>query len=80
VSRAYLETSAEGAKQPLGYSRDGDIVTLRMSIDDFAGVLMALGISAGGMARDGLALSGWLALANRLNRGNPNYTPYGEAP
>lgn len=61
----------------LGYSRDGDVVTLRMSADDYANLLLALGIAAGSRARDG---PGWLALAlalaNRLNAGNPQWTPY----
>lgn len=62
--------------EPLGYSRDGDTVTLRMSVEDYAKVRVGLGIAAGSMALQGQALSGWLALANRLNAGNPKWTPY----
>lgn len=63
--------------EPLGYSSsDGDVVTIRMTRGDYESLLLALGISAGAMARENQALSGWLALANRLNAGNPHWTPY----
>ena len=63
---------------PRGWSRDGDDVVLRMSEDDYASLVLALGIAAGSLAREGGAL--WLALANRLNAGNPQWTPYGVPP
>jgi hypothetical protein len=68
--------SEPSLEQPLGYSRDGDVVTLRMTVDDWNSLLLALGGMAGSAAREGLALSGWLAFANRLNVGNPTWTPY----
>lgn len=63
-----------------GYQTDGETVTLTMTRDDYMGLVMALGIAAGAMAREGNALSGWLALADRLNAGNPTWIPYGIAP
>ncbi len=65
--------------EPLGFSRDGDTITLRMTRDDFGLVMMALGIHAG--SAEDADTSGplfWsrIALANRLNVGNPDWTPY----
>ncbi len=63
-------------RQPLGYSSDGDLVTLTMVADDYSSLLLALGMAAVAI-RDGDKLN-WvfIALANRLNVGNPNWTPY----
>jgi hypothetical protein len=58
---------------PLGYARDGDVVTLRMTPEDHDLLLLCIGYAAGGeigyMA---------LALANRLQEGVPphQWTPY----
>jgi len=60
-----------------GYKRDGETVTLTMSRDDYDELLMCLGIAirAANEPRPALFLSR-LALTNRLNIGNPGYTPY----
>jgi hypothetical protein len=61
---------------PLGFSRDGDIVTIRMMLDDYANLLLSLGIAAGSASKeDKRMFYNFLALANRLNAGNPKWTP-----
>jgi len=72
--------AGEAVSAPRGWSQDGDDVVLRMSEEDYASLLLALGMTAGSLARDCGNLSGWLAFANRLNAGNPQWTPYGVAP
>ncbi len=57
----------------LGYSREGDTVVLRMHLEDYNRLLMTLGFAAGA---GGLNMFNVLDLANRLNRGNPHWTPY----
>ena len=63
---------------PLGYSTDGETVTLTMTADDYANLMVNLGLAAGTASRDGSSalLYRQLALANRLNADNPNWTPY----
>ena len=58
---------------PLGYSLDGDIVTLRMTPGDHDLLLMCLGYAAAG--EPGYSA---IALANRLQEGVPaeQWTPY----
>ena len=88
----------------MSYSRDGDRVTLDMSVEDFELLLYLLGVAAGTADREkdtpllrrlvrlpgqqlagqfaialGIGIEGlWrtLDLANRLNDGNPDFTPY----
>jgi hypothetical protein len=63
--------------EPLGYKTDGETVTLTMTRDDYTRLLLHLGFAAGAIERAGGGrLCGSLALANRLNAGNPNWTPY----
>lgn len=63
----------------LGYIREGDVVTLRMTEDDYQALLLRLGRAAASMVdtygRDALVRE--LDLANRINAGNPDWTPYG---
>jgi hypothetical protein len=62
---------------PLGYSREGDVVTLRMTHKDYANVVMAIGVACGYGSRENMELLPvYLALANRLNAGNPEWTAY----
>jgi hypothetical protein len=59
--------------EPLGYSCDGGAVTIRMTEADYTKLLLYAGVAtrhAGG-AREML-----LAWLNRLNVGNPDWTPY----
>lgn len=74
--KSFLETSAESARLPLGYARDGDVVTLRMSVEDYQMLLMALGMEAGARSKDPSRFWPFMALANRLNVGNDGWTTY----
>jgi hypothetical protein len=62
----------------LGYQRAGEHVILTMSADDYKHVLMALSaLTAPAIAgRYGFTVNTMLALVNRINEGNPDYTPY----
>lgn len=64
----------------MSYSEENDQVVLRMSVEDYERVLMICGIAAGLSVRTGRNLmfteSQIADLLNRLNEGNPNYTPY----
>lgn len=61
----------------MSYREESDgTVTLTLSRDDYELVLMALGIAIGCASRDGVPIQSWLELTNRINEGNPNYTPY----
>jgi hypothetical protein len=63
---------------PHGYSRDGDDVVLRMSVDDFDNLLITLGTAAGAAMRDAdrLRARAIFALVNLINEGNPGFRPY----
>jgi hypothetical protein len=60
------------------YTRDGDKVTLEMTLDDYNGLLMILGYSTGESLReDDKAGARWkLDFINRLNRTNPQFRAY----
>ncbi len=62
----------------LGYSEQNGIVTVRMTRDDWGFVVWNLGRIAGidHVSEGRGALIRHLALLNRLEVGNPNYTPY----
>ena len=64
--------------EPLGYKTDGETVTLTMTREDYMWLLISLGYALGATRSDGVSSLhlGSLALANRLNAGNPNWTPY----
>lgn len=63
----------------LGYSQDGDgTVTLRMAREDYDWIIFALGHLTG--ASPDHASQKVIALVNRLNAGNPNFTPYAVEP
>jgi len=60
----------------LSYHEQNGQVLLTMSREDFDHLLIVFGAaSAAFLARAG-DLADVLALLNRLNEGNPNYTPY----
>lgn len=59
--------------EPLGYSRDGDVVTLRMRHEDFQNLLFQLGIAAGSADAREFEV---LPLVNRICEGHPDFTPY----
>ena len=59
----------------MSWKREGDRVTVDMSIDDWEILLMRLGFSIGATHA-----SGWdrevIGFVNRLNDGNPGFAPY----
>lgn len=61
-----------------GYSEEGDLVVLRMTRDDFFALLIALGRATGAAIerRGPIPFESWVEIANRLNEGNPGWTPY----
>lgn len=60
----------------LGYSEEGGVVTLRMTRADYLRLTLAIGVAAGTMSTTESHLFEALAMANRLNAGNPQWTPY----
>jgi hypothetical protein len=63
----------------MGYSREGDVVTVRMTADQYSSVIMALGIAAGQASKDSDdrgPFHFWLRLANAISDGNPEWRPY----
>jgi hypothetical protein len=69
----------------VSYREEDGKVVLTMSREDYELVLMMLGTAAATTVADGILksvpllvypTSKSLALLNRLNSGNPNYTPY----
>lgn len=62
----------------LGYSEEGGQVVLRMTPADWETLLMLIGY--GPHSPIFASPEHALAFANRINAGNPNYTPYGIAP
>lgn len=64
----------------MAYREENGQVVLTMSREDYERVLMICGIAAGlsmGSGRNLLFTANEIAaLVNRLNEGNPNYTPY----
>jgi ribosomal protein L25 (general stress protein Ctc) len=75
--------SAQGGVQAMTYTEHADGVTLQMTHDDFATLLLALGYahlatirSGAGAASDRSSFWRWIEFANRLNATNPNFTQY----
>ncbi len=60
----------------MAYSEENGQVVLRMSREDYELVLMALGAFTAITWKNGLNGHRVLEVLNRLNAGNPNYTPY----
>lgn len=56
----------------MSYRRDGDIVTIELTATQFNGLLMLLGASAADPRFQRMSLH----LANAINVGNPDWTPY----
>lgn len=67
-----------------GYSEEGDLVVLRMTREDYAALIFLLGFAEGSEKRNYEATPGLnrsvpnmaTKLANRINEGNPYWTPY----
>ena len=61
----------------MAYREESDQVVLTMSREDYQLLLMVLGYATGGAIKDAWTpASRMFELTNRLNSGNPNYTPY----
>lgn len=62
----------------MSYSEQDGQVVLTMSREDYEWLLLMLGALTGySMHGESMfSLSGLLAFVNRLNSGNPNFTPY----
>lgn len=63
-------------EEQLGYSEKDGVVTLRMVRDDYSTILFALGFYLSQQPSRG-RLGQAIGLVNRINAGNPNFTPYG---
>ncbi|HEY1865919.1 MAG TPA: hypothetical protein VGG55_02520 [Candidatus Acidoferrales bacterium] len=64
----------------MSWKREGDVVTLTLTPNQYANVLVALGIAARKASRDydRGSFHAWLRLANAVNEGNPDWTPHRE--
>jgi hypothetical protein len=60
----------------MSYREENGLVVLTMSGEDYERLLISLGYYTGGVLQRGGKINDLLALMNRLNDGNPNYTPY----
>jgi hypothetical protein len=64
----------------MSYREENDQVILTMSREDYENLVFKLGMSAGYLSKRGKSLRQSmkedLEFLNRLNEGNPNYTPY----
>jgi hypothetical protein len=62
----------------MSYSEENGQVVLRMSREDYNVIMMALGVFTAPVlaGQIGNRLNDVLKFLNRLNDGNPNYTPY----
>ena len=58
------------------FKREAGQVTLVMSEGDYDSVLLALAIAAATALGDKRMFCQWIELVNRLNAGNPQFTPY----
>ena len=60
------------------YREENDQVVLTMSVEDYQKFLMLLGAGTAVLTKRGgiFDINNTLELLNRLNSGNPNYTPY----
>jgi hypothetical protein len=60
----------------VSYSEENGQVVLRMSREDYSYLLFLLGGSVIVAVEKESLLPNLMAFTNRLNEGNPNYTPY----
>lgn len=59
------------------YTRQGDRVTLEMTLVDYEQLLILLGYALGAaLPRDSAMFRSFLTLVNELNATNPEYAPY----
>jgi hypothetical protein len=60
----------------MSYREENGQVVLTMPREDYELLLLWLGMATGGILKDGDRADGIIAFLDRLNEGNPNYTPY----
>jgi hypothetical protein len=60
----------------MSYREENGQVILSMSREDYDALLIRLGIAAGWASDDPQLFWEHIKLLNRLNEGNPHYTPY----
>ena len=60
------------------YSTKADAIILEMSLEDYDLLLVMLGAAAGlaHQRGDEVRFWRWIDFVNRMNAGNPNFTPY----
>lgn len=60
------------------WSAIGDEIVIRLSVDDWNGLLNMMGVAVGASIRqdDRDTAYRFIALINRMNKGNPNFRPY----
>jgi hypothetical protein len=60
------------------YTRNGENVTLEMTQEDYERLTIILGYAVGGLRATGKEAEfwEWIDFVNRLNAGNPDFTPY----
>jgi hypothetical protein len=63
----------------MSWSIYGSTVCLEMSLEDYNALMIVIGYGLGSAPhKDPEFFQSFARLLNRLNEGNPNYTPYGE--
>ena len=78
LCRLPREVLGQSAKASL-FGTEKETVTFELTVDDFLKLLLALGRAAGEADRDRTDRDEfweWIKLANAVNEGNPNWTPY----
>lgn len=60
----------------MSYREENGQVVLTISRADYNTIIFALGHYAGDAVKEGLDLRSHLERLNRINEGNPHYTPY----
>ena len=63
---------------PIRFKREGDVITIQMSEENYTRMLIVLGGRVAEARRDGGDFFFWesVKFVNDLNAGNPQYTPY----
>ncbi|HEX4275797.1 MAG TPA: hypothetical protein VHZ74_10600 [Bryobacteraceae bacterium] len=62
----------------MSWKREGDRVSIEMNFDDWNMLLIVLGFATGAALEGQFPITSGriLGLVNRLNEGNPDFTPY----
>jgi hypothetical protein len=60
--------------------REAGRVVIEITPDEYSGLLVLLGYAIGSAEDRGEDAASWWRLANAINEGNPDYTPYAIPP